>query len=183
MAAPFGIMGCCPGRGFAAWVCACWGADGPLGCVGCTPRPSPVWKPTASSALCPAHVCSHMLASCTPAARKVVMMDVRGFKEKADRCGLLRYMDVDTNRAGLRQSLSQGHWTCRRMHGWRGAGLCQAHGGPLLPSGIRALPCYCSRAPVPVASLPHLAHASTHPGQGTGAADAMLLTVRLLQRR
>lgn len=32
--------------------------------------------------------CSHMLVSCTPAARKVVMMDVRGFKEKADRCAL-----------------------------------------------------------------------------------------------
>ncbi len=30
-------------------------------------------------------LCSHMLASCTPSARKVVMMDVRGFKEKADR--------------------------------------------------------------------------------------------------
>ena len=28
--------------------------------------------------------CSHMLASCT-GATKVVMMDVRGFKEKADR--------------------------------------------------------------------------------------------------
>ncbi|PRW32644.1 tRNA:m(4)X modification enzyme TRM13-like protein [Chlorella sorokiniana] len=41
----------------------------------------------------------HMLASCTPAARKVVMMDVRGFKEKADRS--MRHLEMQRLRCDI----------------------------------------------------------------------------------
>lgn len=47
-----------------------------LSALGHTPHCSPACR-------------SHMLASCMPAVRKLVLMDVRGFKEKADRLGRL----------------------------------------------------------------------------------------------
>lgn len=43
---------------------------------------------------------SHMLSLCCPEARKVVMMDVRGFKEKADRS--MRHLDMQRLRCDIK---------------------------------------------------------------------------------